>query len=124
MPHSPRLLVIDFDADSGSLLVRALVQKFPGTAVEWCGDYMSAERALQMPPIDAIVLHRTHEVDAVTLIRRLRKIAPTVPIIAVSGVDRSEKVRAAGATGFLNYDEWLKIGTVVANALDPHGSRT
>jgi hypothetical protein len=35
----------------------------------------------------------------------------------VSGLDRSAAALKAGATVFLNYDEWLRIGTIVANLL-------
>jgi hypothetical protein len=37
----------------------------------------------------------------------------------VSGFDRSQVALAAGATAFLNYDEWLRIGTVVSDLLAP-----
>ena len=35
----------------------------------------------------------------------------------VSGIDRAAEAVAAGANLFLNYDEWLRIGTVVAELL-------
>jgi DNA-binding response OmpR family regulator len=112
-----KLLVIDHNADSGSLLVRSLTRKFPAASVDLCAEMGDAIGAVASQKIDAIVLHRTEEEDAVSIVRALRKLDGTVPIIVVSGIDRSEQVLAAGATGFMNYEEWLRIGTVVASAL-------
>jgi hypothetical protein len=50
-------------------------------------------------------------------IRRLRNPDPKVPIIMVSGIDRTAKARAAEATAFLHSDEWLRIGSVVEQQL-------
>ncbi|HUR56395.1 MAG TPA: hypothetical protein VM029_01710 [Opitutaceae bacterium] len=116
--YPPRkLLVIDFDADSGALLLRSLLRKFPAAAVELCKEAAAATQVVGTRQVDAVVLHRTEEEDAVTLVRTLRKMDADIPIIVVSGIDRSEQVLAAGATGFLNYAEWLMIGQVVSNAL-------
>jgi hypothetical protein len=65
----------------------------------------------------AVVAHRTQETDGQTLIRALRAVDPAVPIVMVSGIDRREAARLAGANAFLHYDEWLRIGTVVSDLL-------
>lgn len=114
-----KILVIDSNTDNGALLVRTLARKFPAAAIQLCSD---AARALQLAaaePIAAAVLHRTDEVDAVSLIQEILRVAPQTPIVAVSSVDRSEAVLAAGAAGFLKYDEWLRIGQVVAHVIQP-----
>mgnify|MGYP001573799336 CR=1 FL=1 len=67
--------------------------------------------------------HRAVEIDGLTLIRFLRRVSPQVPIVMVSGIDRAAEAQEAGATCFLNYDEWLRIGTVMADLL-PSSSQT
>ncbi len=114
-----KIIVIDHNTDSGVLLVRSLFRKFPSAVIQLCKESGTALQVAATERLDAVVLHRTEDDDAVTLVRSLRKIDSAVPIIVVSGIDRSEQVLAAGATGFLNYDKWLMIGQVVANALDP-----
>jgi hypothetical protein len=37
----------------------------------------------------------------------------------VSGLDRTQTAIEAGATTFLSYDAWLRIGTVVAELVPP-----
>lgn len=37
----------------------------------------------------------------------------------ISGIDRTKNALEAGATRFHNYDEWLRIGTVVGEMLAP-----
>jgi hypothetical protein len=36
----------------------------------------------------------------------------------VSGIERTGPALAAGADGFMLYDEWLRIGTLVKEILD------
>jgi hypothetical protein len=52
-----------------------------------------------------------------TMIRMLRLVNPTVPIIMVSGRESCPGAIEAGATAFLNYDAWLRIGTVVEDTI-------
>jgi hypothetical protein len=56
-------------------------------------------------------------VAGVEVVRGLRVANPTVPIVMVSGIDRRAAATEAGANAFLLYDEWLRIGTVVAELL-------
>lgn len=119
-----KILVIDHNADSGSLLVRTLARKFPQTVVQLCPETEPAVAAAATEAIDTIVLHRTFEDDAVSLVRAIRAVNKGVPILGVSGIDRSEKLLAAGADGFLNYDEWLRVGIVVNNLLEKKAVET
>ncbi len=118
MPPPRKLLVVDSNVDNGALLVRSLARRFPASSIELCRDSGIAIKALTAKGVDAVVLHRTDDGEAAELIRLFLKAAPEVPIVGVSGVDRSESLFRAGAVGFLNYDEWLRIGTVVANVLE------
>ena len=117
------LLVIDFHAESRFLLVKTLTRKFPDAIIRECEDAQLATQTVRQERVDAIVAHRTFEVSGAELVRMLRAIAPRVTIIMVSGVDRESEMLAAGATAFLHYDEWLRIGTLVAGLLEPHDER-
>ena len=117
--HNPprKILIIDHNRDSRELLVRALKRKFSQAELVECEEAGGALVALATQNFDVTVLHRTFEVDAVSLVMSVRQVAEGMPIIVVSGVDRSEAVLKAGATAFLNYDEWLMLGNVVEKAL-------
>ena len=95
------------------MLVKTLARKFPKAIIRECED---ADQAIQMArtqDLACIVTHRTFETPGVELVRQLRTVDPHVPIVMVSGFDREKPALEAGATSFLNYDEWLRIGSVV-----------
>ena len=117
MTSPPNFLIIDHNPDSRFLLVKTLLRKFPDSRLNECEDADAAVEILRREPIDAIVSHRTIEVDGITLIRTLRAIKPEVPIVMVSSVDRTTAALEAGASRFLNYDEWLRIGSLVEELL-------
>jgi len=112
-----KVLVVDHNPDSRFLLTKTLLRKFPHVMVLECAEAASATGTAAEGDIDVIVVHRTAGVIGVDLIRMLREVSGTVPIIMVSGIDRSTEAIAAGANFFLSYDEWLRIGTVVAELL-------
>lgn len=115
--HRPRkFLLVDENADGRSLLARTLHRKFPQSLTLECIDADTAVTTARNEKLDAIVIHRA-DLPGVDIIRLIRSISPDVPILAVSGFDRSKESTAAGATRFLNYDEWLLVGTVVAEML-------
>lgn len=114
-----RFLVIDENADSRFLLVKTLLRKFPTALLQECHDGDTAVATAQSDKLSAIVAHRTYDYDGTTLVALLRRVNPTVPIVMVSGIDRTPQAIAAGATTFLNYDEWLRIGTLVSELLEP-----
>jgi CheY-like chemotaxis protein len=113
MPTPLKFLVIDDNADSRFLLVKTLLRKFPTSVIHEC---QSSEAALEMAKTEdlaAIISHRTTETAGITLLREIRAINTHVPMVMVSGVDRTNLALAAGADRFLLYDEWLRIGTIV-----------
>ena len=114
--------VIDDNADSRFLLVKTLLRKFPQALLQECQDSDVAIVAARNAKLDAIVAHRASDVDGPTLVRLLRHTNAIVPIVMVSGLDRTAAAMEAGASAFLNYDEWLRIGTVVADLLLPKDS--
>ena len=117
MPKPRKFLIVDDNADSRFLLVKTLLRKFPQAVLQETQDGESAVTLSQTEALDALIVHRAAEVDGLTLIRMLRAASPLVPIVMVSGIDRAQQAAEAGATSFLNYEAWLRIGTVVAEIL-------
>ena len=117
MPLNKRFLVVDDNADARSLLTRTLLRKFPQSLITECGDATTAVLTARSEKLDAIVVHRAGEITGLDLVSMLRKIAPHLPVVYVSGIDRSVEAQEAGATAFLNYDAWLGLGTLVAGLI-------
>jgi DNA-binding NarL/FixJ family response regulator len=110
---APIFLVVDFQRESRYLLVKTLVRKFPHAVIRECEDADKAVQMARTQDVACIVAHRTFETPGAELVQQLREVDPAVPIVMVSGMDRAQAALDAGATSFLNYDEWLRIGTVV-----------
>jgi CheY-like chemotaxis protein len=119
MQSRRKFLVIDDNPDSRFLLVKTLLRKFPDAVIQECQSSEPAVDVTKHDAVSAIVLHRATDADGEMLIKLLRQVNTSVPIVMVSGFDRSQVALAAGATAFLNYDEWLRIGTVVSELLQP-----
>lgn len=117
---SPVFLVIDFNHDSRFLLVKTLRRKFPQAMIQECDEADSALEFVRSRAVSAVITHRSFDTPGLELVRQLREVEPTIPIVMVSGVERSEAAMAAGATAFLHYDEWLRIGTIVEGLLASH----
>lgn len=114
-------LIIDDNPDSRFLLVKTLLRKFPSAVVQECQSGESALDLARRADTNAIVAHRATEMSGLALIRHLRAVNATVPIVMVSSTDRRDSAVAAGASAFLLYDEWLRIGTVVADLVARSG---
>jgi DNA-binding response OmpR family regulator len=112
-----RILVIDDNTDSRMLLVKSLLRKFPAALVQGCQDGDTAIAIAATDTLDAIVAHRTYDYDGATLVGLIRRTRPDVPLIMVSGHDHGPKAREVGADAFLHSDEWLRIGSVVADVM-------
>jgi CheY-like chemotaxis protein len=117
MQSRNKFLVIDDNPDSRFLLVKTLLRKFPDAVVQECQSSLPAIDCAKSDGVSTIILHRASDADGELLIRLIRRVNSTVPIVMVSGYDRSQIALAAGANCFLNYDEWLRIGTVVGDLL-------
>lgn len=124
MPLIKRFLIVDDNADARSLLTRTLLRKFPQSLATECGDANTALITVRSEKVDAIVVHRAGEVTGLELLPTLRKAAPDVPIILVSGIDRTAEALAAGADAFLNYDAWLGLGTLVSSLMNSRSARS
>jgi CheY-like chemotaxis protein len=112
-----KFLVVDDVAENRYLLAKTLLRKFAGSLVQECEDSTPAIAAAQQDRLSAIIVHRAVDVDGLTLIKLLRQVNPTIPIVMVSGRESCPGAIEAGATAFLNYDAWLRIGTVVEDTI-------
>ena len=111
-------LVIDHNPDSRFLLVKCVQRKFPGAAIQEAEDGEVAIELARQPDLAAIITHRTREYFGTELVTKLRDANPEVPIVMVSGIERTAPALKAGADRFLLYDEWLRIGSMVKELLD------
>lgn len=121
MSQAPTFVVIDFNAESRFLLVKSLRRRFPSATIYESDDEEKVIEIARAVDLAAIVAHRTQTMSGAELVRRLRNAAPQVPIIMVSGVNREADARSAGATCFLHYDEWPRIGGIVEGHLRSTG---
>lgn len=112
-----RFLIIDENLDSRYFISRALLRKFSDATFVECGSVETALEAIRSEPFDVVISHRTHEMDGISLVRALCAAAPDVPVIMMSSMPRREAALAAGAAGFLLYDQWLLLGTLVMDIL-------
>jgi hypothetical protein len=112
-----RFLVIDSFEEMRLLVVRTLRRVFPQAEIIEAHDFEEALSLVATEHYDAIVVHRAIGADAPTTIRCIRQHTTMVPIVSVSSIDRTDAVLAAGANVFLNFEEWLRVGTVVADLL-------
>ena len=120
MADTLKFLVVDFHAESRFLLVKTLLRKFPGAAILEEDNADAAIEILRTKKPSAVITHRTFEIAGADLVRMFRAVDPDVPIVMVSGIDREEAALHAGASTFLHYDEWLRVGSVVEAYLSTH----
>jgi DNA-binding NarL/FixJ family response regulator len=113
MPAPHQFLVIDFHRESRYLLVKTLQRKFPDAVIHEADDATRAVELTRSGQLSAVITHRTFDVTGAELVKQLRAADASVPIVMVSGMDRAADALGAGATSFLPYDEWLRIGSVV-----------
>ncbi|HVU33712.1 MAG TPA: response regulator [Opitutaceae bacterium] len=119
LSHAPlHFLVVDHHKDSRFLLVKCLQRKFPDAVIEEAEDGDAAIEIAQHPDLAAIVTHRTREYYGTELVEKFRAVNDRVPIVMVSGIERTIPALAAGADRFMLYDEWLRIGTLVKELLE------
>lgn len=118
-----KFLIVDFHAESRFLLVRTLRRKFPAAQIDEFEEAAGAIERVARGDLHAIITHRTFDESGADLVRRFRHASPNIPIVMVSGIDRSEAALEAGADLFLHYDEWLRVGTVVEQLLERAGSQ-
>jgi DNA-binding NtrC family response regulator len=117
MNSVPAFVVIDDIDENRFLLTKTLLRKFPGSFIVECQDSSGAFNAIAAHRPAVIIVHRSSDLDGLSLIRELRRRDAATPIIMVSGRDTYPEALSAGAEVFLNYDAWLRIGTVAEEIL-------
>lgn len=117
MPVVPEFLLVDDHADNRFLLAKTLIRKFPNALIQECQESEAALVAVRRPSVTAAIVHRAADVEGLELLQMLRQARPTVPILFVSGFDVRAQAFEAGASAFLNYDAWLRVGVVVEEML-------
>jgi CheY-like chemotaxis protein len=118
-PGPISFLIVDDNSDGRFLLEKTLLRCFPRAGVQCCIDIDAAVAFVKKLHPAVIVVHRAGGLDGLETIRRIRDVS-IAPIVYVSGYDRTEEAKKAGANCYLNYDAWLRIGTVVADLLPNH----
>jgi CheY-like chemotaxis protein len=109
-------LIVASNEDSLTFLVATLRKKFPTSVCTECSSLAAASAALSQPQTAGIVHHAT-DAGGLRVVEALRAQAPEMPIVFMATADAEEAGRAAGADAFLPYDDWLQLGTVVAQVL-------
>jgi ActR/RegA family two-component response regulator len=112
-PAAPKFLLIDDNPDGLALLSRSLHRKFSRALILEAADITTALHAAKTENPTVIIVHRVGEHAGTEVVAMVRKANPSAPLLAVSGYDRTQQFLAAGATRFLNYDQWLLVGSVV-----------
>jgi CheY-like chemotaxis protein len=112
-----RFVVVDDNADTRFIVVRSLTKTFPGAIVQESWDSQSALDYASAAGVTAVIVHRTTEMTGIYFVQALRKQNPNVPILMMSGIDRSHAALAAGANRFLAFDLWQQVGMVMAEML-------
>lgn len=113
----PTFLVVDDNADSRFLLVKTLLRKFSSAVIHECVSAESTLEHCRRERPSAIVVHRAADLAGLALVPQLRRVQPDAPILFVSSIDRATAAIDAGASAFLLYDEWLRVGTLVADLM-------
>jgi len=112
-----KFLVVDHHRESRYLLVKCLLRKFPAAEIKEAEEGDAAIELARARDLDVIVTHRTREYFGTELVEKFRQVNDAVPIVMVSGIERTVPALAAGADRFMLYDEWLRIGTLVKELL-------
>jgi DNA-binding NtrC family response regulator len=118
-----KFLVVDDVPENRFLLAKTLLRKFPGAIVQECEETVTSITAARDDRLTAVVVHRAIDSDGVSLTAAIRSANPMVPIIIVSGQESCPGAIKAGANVFLNFEAWLRIGTVVADLLEAENQK-
>jgi DNA-binding response OmpR family regulator len=116
MRHARCFLVVADDPERLMLISTTLHRKFPNSVVKTCRETKAALSAAKAHKLDAIIAHRSADTDEIPLWEQLRATSDA-PIVAISNHRHAEAAQLAGASRFLHVEQWLLIGTVVADLL-------
>ena len=117
MPAPCEFLIVDDHLDNRFLLTKTLIRKYPTALVQECQDSQAALTAVSRDTLTAAIVHCAADMPGTELIELMRNANLLLPILYVSAEDNRNKGFRAGATAFLIYDAWLRVGTVVEDML-------
>lgn len=109
-------MVVDDNPEGRFLLTKTLLRKYPQSVVHECQELEVALEVIREFPRDArsvVIAHRATGMDGRSLVKALRQENATIPIVWISGRDRTADLAPTGATRFLHYDAWLMIGPTI-----------
>lgn len=117
IPTAASFLVVVDQPDNRALITRSLLRKFPGAHLTCREDSESAEMIARDSALTAAIVHRASDADGLPLIEMLRTANPVLPLILISSADDRAAAFDAGASAYLTYDSWVRIGAVVEDVL-------
>ena len=118
-----KFLIVEDQPEGQCLLERTLKRKFPRAIIQPCTESLQATERLKQEKWDAVIVHRSADLDGIEVTRQLRELDAHIIIVMVSGRPKEKEALAAGANLFLQYDQWLLVGTLVAELLAKQATR-
>lgn len=109
--------MIDDNPEGRLFFSKILDSSVPGVDIIECENSEVALHELGTKKTALFLVHRANDADGLPLVEMLRAASPTIPIIYVSGIDRTDAALAAGATSFLQFNQSHLIGGIVRNIL-------
>jgi hypothetical protein len=124
--ESPQQFVVVSDSEEERMLyARTLLRKFPAAVIVECRVDAAALMLERAADFTGVAVHFGSSPEIRAFVENLRQIARQLPIVSLSGFDRSIDALAAGTSRFLPADQWLMLGVVMQDLLaNPPGART
>lgn len=113
----PSFLVVEDQPDNRALLINALMRKFPGSRLTTCDASAAVMKAVQASTLTAVIVHRASDADGLPRLEMLRTADSALPLILISSANNRTGAFEAGASAYLTYDSWVRIGAVVEDVL-------
>lgn len=95
---------------------------YPAFGHRECASLEEARKILAEWLPDVVIVHKAADEIGVNVVRELRVGRPHLPILMFSSADHQKAAMAAGATRFLQIDEWLKLRQILDTILDVDGA--
>lgn len=120
-----RFLIVDDDPDSTFLARRNLQAAFPLAVVEQAQSGQVALELLQARTFHAVITdYRMPWMDGLTLVRKIRAMNVSVPIVLRTAMENLEgPAREAGVDLVLPWFRWRDLGAVVKELLLCHAGK-
>jgi len=121
---SERFLIVDDDPDSTFLARRNLQAAFPLAVFEQAQSGQVALELMQERTFDAVITdYRMPWMDGLTLVRKIRAMNVSVPIVLRTAMENLEgPAREAGVDLVLPWFRWRDLGAVVKELLQCHAA--